>query len=75
MIAEDRNGNRYYDHKLTAIKKDDLLPSVRPVTSEGSGSKSPFSVNYDKQLFDLLQDFQSAEAINSPSNRDFSVSP
>lgn len=75
VIAEDRNENRYYDHKLTAIKKDDLLPSVRPVTSEGSGSKSPFSVNYDKQLFDLLQDFQSAEAINSPSNRDFSVSP
>ena len=75
MIAEDRNGNRYYDHKLTAIKKDDLLPSVRPVTSGGSGSKSPFSVNYDKRLFDLLQDFQSAEAINSSSNRDFSVSP
>ena len=71
VIAEDRNGNRYYDHKLTAIEKDGSLPSVRPVTSGGSESKPSFSVNYDTRLFDLLQDLQSTETAND--NRDFSV--
>ena len=58
---------------LRAIEKGDLLPSVRPVTSGGSGSKSPFSANYDKRLFDLSQNHQSAERGNPSGNRDFSV--
>lgn len=56
-VAVSRNGNRYYDHKLTQIEKGNLLSLLDRVSTTGaSESKSPLSGIDDKRLLQILQD-------------------
>lgn len=56
-VAVGRNGNRYYDHKLTKIEKGNLLSLLDRVSTTGaSESKSPLSGIDDKRLLQILQD-------------------
>lgn len=56
-VAVSRNGNRYYDHKLTQIEKGNLLSLLDRVSTTGaSESKSPLSDIDDKRLLQILQD-------------------
>lgn len=56
-VAVSRNGNRYYDHKLTKIEKGNLLSLLDRVSTTGaSESKSPLSGIDDKRLLQILQD-------------------
>lgn len=56
-VAVSRNGNRYYDHKLTKIEKGNLLSLLDRVSTTGaSESKSPLSDIDDKRLLQILQD-------------------
>lgn len=57
VVAVSRNGNRYYDHKLTKIEKGNLLSLLDRVSTTGaSESKSPLSGIDDKRLLQILQD-------------------
>ena len=56
MIAEQTNGNRYYDHKLTQIEKGKLLDSLSGITTPGFNQEtSPVSDVKDKRLLSILQ--------------------
>lgn len=56
-IGVGRNGNRYYDHKLTQIEKGKLLSLLDRVSTTGaSESNSPLSEVNDKRLLQILQD-------------------
>lgn len=56
-VAVSRNGNRYYDHKLTKIEKGNLLSLLDRVSTTGAfESKSPLSGIDDKRLLQILQD-------------------
>lgn len=58
-IGVGRNGNRYYDHKLTQIEKGKLLSLLDRVSTTGaSESNSPLSEVNDKRLLQILQDAQ-----------------
>ena len=56
VIAEQTNGNRYYDHKLTQIEKGKLLDSLSGITTPGFNQEtSPVSGVKDKRLLSILQ--------------------
>ena len=56
VIAEQPNGNRYYDHKLTQIEKGKLLDSLSGITTPGFNQKtSLISDIKDTKLFSILQ--------------------
>ena len=56
VIAEQPNGNRYYDHKLTRIEKGKLLDSLSGITTPGFNQKtSLISDIKDTKLFSILQ--------------------
>lgn len=56
VIAEQTNGNRYYDHKLTQIEKGKLLDSLSGITTPGFNQEtSPVSDVKDKRLLSILQ--------------------
>ncbi len=62
-VAEDKNGNRYYDHKLTRIEKGKLLDllksqAVKDVgfgTTPGTKPTTDISIGKDKVLLSILQ--------------------
>ena len=57
VIAEQPNGNRYYDHKLTQIEKGRLLDSLSGITTPGFNQEtSPISEVKDTKLLSILQD-------------------
>ncbi len=56
VIAEQPNGNRYYDHKLTQIEKGTLLESLSGITTPGFNQEThPVSNVKDKRLGSILQ--------------------
>ena len=55
VIANQSNGERYYDHKLTNIEKGELLSIVPTIQKAGIDSKTPLSAVKDKRLLSLLQ--------------------
>ena len=56
VIAEQPNGERYYDHKLTQIEKGTLLDSLSGITTPGFNQEtSPVSAIKDKRLISILQ--------------------
>jgi hypothetical protein len=54
VIANDRNGQRYYDHALTQIEKGKLLDEVEGVTSPAR-QEEVFQKYKDKRLISILQ--------------------
>ncbi|MCD8317970.1 MAG: hypothetical protein LUC45_03570, partial [Paraprevotella sp.] len=62
-VAEDKNGNRYYDHKLTRIEKGKLLDLLKSQavndvgfgTTPGTKPTTDISSGKDKVLFSILQ--------------------
>ncbi|WP_219843702.1 MuF-C-terminal domain-containing protein [Haemophilus haemolyticus] len=68
-IGVGRNGNRYYDHKLTQIEKGKLLSLLDRVSTTGaSESNSPLSEVNDKRLLQILQDAQGENRINGENS-------
>lgn len=55
VIANQNNGKRYYDHKLTQIEKGKLLSIVPTIQKAGIESNSPLSGVKDKRLLSILQ--------------------
>lgn len=55
-VAVSRNGNRYYDHKLTKIEKATCFHYLTAYQLRASESKSPLSGIDDKRLLQILQD-------------------
>ena len=56
VVAEQPNGERYYDHKLTQIEKGTLLDSLSGITTPGFNQEtSPVSMGKDMRLLSLLQ--------------------
>ena len=56
VIAEQNNGERYYDHKLTKIEKGKLLDSLSGITTPGFNQETSLvSVGKDKRLLSILQ--------------------
>lgn len=53
VIANDNNGNRYYDHQLSKIEKGKLLDVLNPLTSRDSLSNLP-NIK-DKRLLRVCQ--------------------
>jgi hypothetical protein len=53
VIAQDRNGNRYYDHALTQIEKEKLIDETTGITSPAR--QQSVSKYKDKRLFSILQ--------------------
>ncbi len=55
VVAEQNNGTRYYDHRLTDIEKGKLLSIVPTIQKAGIDGTLPNSVYKDKRLFSILQ--------------------
>lgn len=55
VIAEQNNGERYYDHKLTKIEKGKLLSIILTIQKAGMDSDLPRSVGKDSRLLSILQ--------------------
>ena len=55
VVAEQNNGNRYYDHRLTDIEKGKLLSIVPTIQKAGIDGSLPNSAYKDKRLFSILQ--------------------
>ena len=55
VIAEQNNGERYYDHKLTKIEKGKLLSIIPTIQKAGMDSDLPRSVGKDSRLLSILQ--------------------
>ena len=55
VIANQSNGERYYDHKLTKIEKGKLLSIVPTIQKAGMDGNSPLSAIKDKRLLSILQ--------------------
>ena len=55
VIAQDSDGNRYYDHKLSKIEKGKLFTAPAPDNESGGSKKLAFIGEYDKRLSDILQ--------------------
>lgn len=55
VIANQNNGERYYDHKLTNIEKGELLSIAPTIQKAGIDSKTPYPAVKDKRLLSLLQ--------------------
>ena len=56
VIAEQNNGERYYDHKLTKIEKGKLLSIIPTIQKAGMDSDLPRSVGKDSRLLSILQE-------------------
>ncbi len=56
VIANQSNGERYYDHKLTHIEKGKLLSIVPTIQKAGMEGNSPLFGIKDKRLLSILQD-------------------
>ena len=55
VIAEQNNGERYYDHKLTKIEKGKLLSIIPTIQKADMDSDLPRSVGKDSRLLSILQ--------------------
>jgi hypothetical protein len=55
VVAEQNNGNRYYDHRLTDIEKGKLLSIIPTIQKAGIDGNLPDSVYKDKRLISILQ--------------------
>lgn len=55
VIANQSNGERYYDHKLTHIEKGKLLSIIPTIQKAGMEGNSPLSEVKDKRLLSILQ--------------------
>ncbi len=56
VVAEQPNGDRYYDHKLSKIEKGSLIDSLSGITTPGFSQKGSLSTDLkDKKLFSILQ--------------------
>lgn len=55
VIANQNNGERYYDHKLTNIEKGKLLSITPTIQKAGMDGNSPLSDIKDKRLLSILQ--------------------
>ena len=56
VVAEQSNGERYYDHKLTKIEKGTLLDSLSGITTPGFNQETSLvSGVKDKRLLSILQ--------------------
>lgn len=55
VIANQNNGERYYDHKLTNIEKGKLLSIAPTIQKAGIDGNSPLSDVKDKRLLSILQ--------------------
>lgn len=55
IIANQNNGERYYDHKLTEIEKGKLLSIVPTIQKAGIENNSPLSTVKDIRLLSILQ--------------------
>ena len=55
VVANQRNGERYYDHKLTQIEKGALLSTLSAIHKAGEESNTPLSEVKDKRLLSILQ--------------------
>lgn len=55
VIANDRDGVRYYDHSLTQIEKGKLLDEVNGITNPARQKESSLSGIKDKRLVSILQ--------------------
>ncbi|HDR0673407.1 TPA: hypothetical protein QBZ85_001075 [Pasteurella multocida] len=60
VIGVTKDGNRYYDHKLTKIEKGELLSLPSRITNPVGESSSPLPGVNDKRLLQILQQ-QNAE--------------
>lgn len=55
VIANQNNGERYYDHKLTNIEKGKLLSIAPTIQKAGIDGNPPLSDVKDKRLLSILQ--------------------
>lgn len=55
VVALQKNGERYYDHKLTKIEKGALLSTLSAIHKAGEESTTPFADVKDKRLLSILQ--------------------
>ena len=55
VIAEQNNGERYYDHRLTEIEKGKLLSILPTIQKAGMDDNLPNSFRKDKRLLSILQ--------------------
>ncbi|WP_241160058.1 LPD38 domain-containing protein [Parabacteroides sp. ZJ-118] len=55
VIANQSNGDRYYDHKLTDIEKGELLSIVPTIQKAGMDGNPPVSGIKDRRLLSILQ--------------------
>ncbi|WP_218638481.1 hypothetical protein, partial [Histophilus somni] len=55
VVGVTKDGNRYYDHKLTKIEKGELLSLPSRITNPVGESSSPLSSINDKRLLQILQ--------------------
>ncbi|MBE2895532.1 hypothetical protein HPC38_01395 [Pasteurellaceae bacterium HPA106] len=70
VIANADTGERYYDHKLTDISKDELL-STAGITTPSFDNSSSTDIN-DKRLLQILQDNDNASySLNESPNSEF----
>lgn len=55
VIANQSNGERYYDHRLSQIEKGELLSILPTIQKAGIEGNTPLSALKDKRLLSLLQ--------------------
>lgn len=55
VIANQSNGERYYDHRLSRIEKGELLSILPTIQKAGIEGNTPLSDLKDKRLLSLLQ--------------------
>ena len=55
VVAVQRNGHRYYDHKLSSIEKGKLLSIIPTIQKAGIENNLPPSIGKDKRLLSILQ--------------------
>ncbi|MFZ7255816.1 hypothetical protein [Avibacterium avium] len=61
VVSTAKDGSRYYDHKLSEIKKGELLSRTSRITTPVDKSNSPFNDFDDKRLLQILQDESAGE--------------
>lgn len=69
VVAQSKNVERYYDHKLTKIEKGKLLSTLPVIHKSGEKNNLPLdSIGKDRRLFSLLQisDKENAKLLNNP---------
>ena len=73
VVAEQNNGNRYYDHRLTDIEKGKLLSIIPTIQKAGIDGNLPNSAYKDKRLISILQTNRQESAEKSPSEQKYSL--